>query len=147
MDDDKKTIDYMLRSTWQLVSKMYNEQAQKYGSTMAVGFTLLSIDPEHGSPSTSLGPRMGVEATSLSRILKSMEENDLIYRKPNPNDGRGVLIFLTEEGLKNREISKATVFKFNETVKNNISNQKLKHFFEVTQKISELISEKEVFQD
>ena len=32
---------------------------------------LLSIDPEKGTPSTSLGPKMGMEATSLSRTLKN----------------------------------------------------------------------------
>ena len=68
----EKTIDYVLRATWMAVSKMYNEQASKVDSTMATGFTLISIDPDEGTPSTSLGPKMGMEATSLSRTLKSM---------------------------------------------------------------------------
>ena len=51
------TIDYLLRSTWMAVAKMYNEEAGKKGSTMATGFALLSIDPENGTPSTSLGPK------------------------------------------------------------------------------------------
>jgi DNA-binding MarR family transcriptional regulator len=34
---------------------------------------------------------MGMEATSLTRTLKSMEEKGLIV-KENPDDGRGVLI-------------------------------------------------------
>jgi len=61
------TIDYMLRATWQAVARMYNEEAKLFNSTMAVGFTLLSIDPKTGTPSTALGPKMGMEATSLSR--------------------------------------------------------------------------------
>jgi hypothetical protein len=32
-----KTIDYILRATWQVVSRMYNEEASKYGATMATG--------------------------------------------------------------------------------------------------------------
>ncbi|GIR50705.1 MAG: hypothetical protein CM15mP59_4470 [Flavobacteriaceae bacterium] len=36
---------------------------------MATGLALLSIDTEEGVPSTSLGPRMGMESTSLSRTL------------------------------------------------------------------------------
>jgi len=48
----KKTIDHVLRHTWQSVSKMYNEEAAKYNGTMAVGFALLSIDPKKGTPST-----------------------------------------------------------------------------------------------
>lgn len=139
------TIDYALRTTWQAVTRMYNEQAAKFESTMATGFALLSIDPDEGTPSTSLGPRMGMEATSLSRTLKSMEERGLIIRKPNPDDGRGVLIFLTDFGKEKRKYSKDRVLKFNESIKNKISEEKLKHFYEVTETINEMISNKKIY--
>jgi DNA-binding MarR family transcriptional regulator len=140
-----KTIDYILRATWQAVARMYNEEASKYGGSMAIGFTLLSIDKEKGTPSTALGPKMGMESSSLTRTLKSLEEKGLIYRKPNPEDGRGVLIFLTEAGKEKRDLSKNTVLKFNETVKQNISEEKFQHFIEVAETINELIQEKNIF--
>ncbi|MPT33561.1 MarR family transcriptional regulator [Flavobacterium sp. WV_118_3] len=140
-----KTIDYVLRATWQAVARMYNEEATKYGATMATGFALLSIDRENGTPSTALGPKMGMEATSLTRTLKSMEDKGLIIRKKNPVDGRGVLIYLTKLGKEKRELSKATVLKFNETVKQNISEEKLNHFMEVAEIINELILDKTIF--
>jgi len=139
------TIDYALRATWQAVARMYNEEAKHFDLTMAIGFTLLSIDPKTGTPSTALGPKMGMEATSLSRILKSIEEKGYILRKPNPNDGRGVLIHLTQLGLKKREISKEVVFKFNDAVKENITDEKLSHFFEVADIINKLIADKKVY--
>jgi MarR family transcriptional regulator, organic hydroperoxide resistance regulator len=142
-----KTIDYVLRATWQAVSRMYNEEASKYGATMSTGFALLSIDKEEGTPSTTLGPKMGMEATSLTRTLKTMEEKGLIYRKPNPNDGRGILIFLTDFGKEKRELSKETVLKFNETVKQNVSEEKLKHFMEVSEIINTLIQDKSIFNE
>ncbi|MEZ4853366.1 MarR family winged helix-turn-helix transcriptional regulator [Flavobacterium sp.] len=142
-----KTIDYALRATWQAVSRMYNEEATKYGATMATGFALLSIDRENGTPSTALGPKMGMEATSLTRTLKSMEERGLIIRKKNPDDGRGVLIHLTKEGLEKRELSKNTVLKFNEVIKNNVSKEKLNHFMEVAELINDLISDKKIFNN
>jgi|SRR5690554_5457328 len=141
------TIDYALRATWQAVTKIYNEEAKKFDSTMAVGFTLLSIDPKMGTPSTALGPKMGMEATSLSRILKNMEEKGLIERRPNPNDGRGVLIHLTEFGLEKRDDSKEVVLNFNEVIRNHISEEKLDAFFEVTETINQLISEKKIFKN
>ena len=140
-----KTIDYLLRTTWLAVNKMYNEEAAKFDSTMATGFTLLSIDPENGTPSTSLGPIMGMEATSLSRILKKMDELGLIERKPNPEDGRGVLIHLTEFGREKREYSRDRVLTFNDTIKEHVSEEKLKHFQEVTETINELISNKKIY--
>ena len=140
-----KTIDYVLRATWQAVSRMYNEEAAKYDATMATGFALLSIDKEDGTPSTALGPRMGMEATSLTRTLKTMEEKGLIFRKKNPDDGRGVLLYLTPFGKEKRELSKNTVLKFNETVKQHVSEEKLAHFMEVAEIINELIHEKSIF--
>ena len=142
-----KTIDYILRATWQAVARMYNEEASKYGATMATGFALLSIDREKGTPSTSLGPKMGMEATSLTRTLKSMEERGLIIRKKNPTDGRGVLIHLTEEGLDKRELSKTTVLNFNETIKRHVTDEQLQNFMEVSEIINELIADKKIFTD
>ncbi len=143
----EKTIDYILRATWQAVSRMYNDEAQNFGASMATGFALLSMDKDKGTPSTSLGPKMGMEATSLTRTLKSMEDKGLIIRKKNPDDGRGVLIYLTDFGREKRELSRNTVLKFNETVKKHVSEEKLKHFTEVTDIINELILEKKIFNN
>jgi DNA-binding MarR family transcriptional regulator len=141
----EKTIDYILRATWQAVSRMYNEEASKYDGSMAIGFALLSIDKDEGTPSTAISSRMGMEATSLTRTLRTLEEKGLITRKKNPDDGRGVLIYLTDLGKEKRELSKTTVLKFNEIIKKNISDEKLKHFMEVSDIITDLISEKKIF--
>jgi DNA-binding MarR family transcriptional regulator len=124
---------------------MYNEEAAKFDSTMATGFALLNIDPEDGTPSTALGPKMGMESTSLSRILKTMEERGLIERRPNPDDGRGVLIHLTEFGREKREYSRERVLKFNETVRDNISEEKMKNFYEVAELIVDMITNKRIY--
>ncbi|MFI2743388.1 MarR family winged helix-turn-helix transcriptional regulator [Zhouia sp. PK063] len=145
MKDKNKTIDYALRATWQAVARMYNEEAAKFDTTMATGFTLLSIDPEKGTPSTALGPKMGMEATSLSRILKSMQQKGLIERKPNPNDGRGVLIHLTDFGKEKRAVSKEVVLKFNEVITEHTTPEQLKHFYDVIEVISNLITEKKIY--
>lgn len=141
----EKSIDHHLRATWQAVAKMYNEQAQKHDSTMAVAFVLLNIDYENGTPSTALGPQMGMEPTSLSRILKNMEEKGVIYRDKNPDDGRSVLIKLTDFGKEKREMSKSTVIIFNQKIRENISEEKLKNFFEVTDTINRLITNRDIF--
>lgn len=141
----EKTIDYILRATWQAVARMYNEEAGKYGATMSIGFALLSIDKENGISSTALGPQMGMEPTSLTRTLKSMEEKGLIVRKKNPVDGRGVIIHLTKLGKEKRDLSKDRVLKFNETIKQHLSQEKLDNFIEVAEVINELISEKLIY--
>ena len=132
----KKTIDASLRTTWNAVSKMYNREASKFNSTMAMGFALLNIEAE-GTPSSSLGPKLGMESTSISRLLKSMENKKLIKRVPNPSDGRSVLIFLTPFGKEKRDDSRSVVLNFNHVIENQLSDIQIKHFFEVTECIME----------
>ena len=143
----EKTIDYTLRNTWQAVSRMYNEEASKFEGSMAIGFALLSIDREQGTPSSKISARMGMEATSLTRTLKSLEDKGLITREKNPDDGRGVLVYLTDLGKEKRALSKETVLKFNQTIKDKITAEQLQHFIEVTDIINDLIAEKKIFEN
>ncbi len=140
------TIDALYRATWQAIAKMYNEEASKYDTTMATGLALLSIDPVIGTPSTAIGPKMGMEATSLSRTLKTLEDKGLIVREPNPEDGRSVLLKLTEEGLSKRDLSKSLVLEFNTQISNTIDSKKLDAFREVSEAIIELIQSKNIYQ-
>src|SRR5690554_452267 len=82
MDHSQKDnyVDFYLRHAWHKISRMYNQKAKAHGLTMSIGFILLIVDKE-GTPSTQLGPRMGMEPTSLSRTLKTMEKKGYIYRK------------------------------------------------------------------
>ncbi len=132
----KKTIDAVLRSSWYAVSKMYNREASKFDSTMATGFVLLNIQPE-GTPSTSLGPKLGMESTSLSRLLNRMEKKKMIERVTNPKDGRSVLIYLTSFGKEKRDDSRMVVLNFNQLIEEKLSDQQIKSFFEVTDCIME----------
>ena len=142
-----KSIDHQLRATWQAVAKMYNEQAAQYDSTMATAFVLLNIDKEKGTPSTALGPLMGMEPTSLSRILKTMEDNGAICREKNPDDGRSVIIKLTDYGKEMRKFSKSHVIQFNNSIREAVTEEDLEGFFKVTSTINKLIADKEIYKE
>jgi DNA-binding MarR family transcriptional regulator len=136
--DKKYFVDFVLRHLWHKTSRLYNQKANEYGVSISVGFILLNVDKE-GTPSTQLGPKMGMEPTSLSRTLKTMEENNLIYREADIEDKRKVLIFLTQEGVDKRRIAKQVVLEFNDHIISSIPKGKLKTFFEVAEKLDEAI--------
>lgn len=127
-------VDFVLRHLWHKTSRMYNQKANDYGVSISVGFIMLNIDKE-GTPSTQLGPKMGMEPTSLSRTLKTMEEKGWIRREVDKNDKRKVLIFLTDEGIEKRKIAKDVVLNFNERIAQSIPKGKLNTFFEVAERI------------
>jgi DNA-binding MarR family transcriptional regulator len=141
----EETIDFNIRSTWHKISRMYNVQAAEHGVSMATGMVLLNIDIKKGTPSTSLGPKMGMESRSLTRTLKNLEEQNVIYREADKHDKRKVRIFLTELGKEKREISKEKVIQFNEHLRKNIKEKDLEKFFEVMDNINELIDENNIF--
>lgn len=142
----EQTIDHNIKATWHAISRMYNQQAAKHGGTMSTGYVLLNINSEEGIAATKIAPLMGLEARSLTRMLKTMEEAGLIYRKADATDRRSVKIFLTPEGKKMKEKSKEVVLLFNETVQKKIKANKLTVFFEVLQDINSVIEENNIYE-
>ena len=138
------TIDYLLRTTWNAVTKMYNEEAAQYDSTMVVGFTLLSIDPKEGSLSMTLGPKMGIEPTSLSRTLAKLEEAGLIKREVSKADKRNVIIKLTKKGLEMRDVSKNYVLDFQQKVNEALTEKEMNQLIKSLDKIQKLAQEQTI---
>jgi MarR family transcriptional regulator, organic hydroperoxide resistance regulator len=134
----EETIDHNIKAAWHAISRMYNQQATKHDITTSIGFVLLNIHSEEGTPATKIAPLMGLEARSLTRMLKTMEERKLIYREQDRIDKRSVRIFLTDLGKKKKEVSRETVLFFNNKVREMVSQDKLKIFFEVMNEINQL---------
>lgn len=126
-----ENVDLMLKSVWLAVSKMYSEQASMHNSTAVQALTLLKIDPKEGTRSTNLGPKMAIEPTSLTRIIKLLEDNGYIYKEKTTSDKREVIIKLTDKGLKSRNLSKEVVVGFNKKVLEKIDPEKFAVFKEV----------------
>lgn len=126
-----ENVDLMLKSVWLAVSKMYSEQASMHNSTAVQALTLLKIDPKEGTRSTNLGPKMAIEPTSLTRIIKLLEDNGYIYKEKTTSDKREVIIKLTDKGLKSRNLSKEVVVGFNKKVVERIDSEKFAVFKEV----------------
>ena len=136
----EQLFEFHIRNNWFKISRYYNQIASKYNMSFSWGFILLNIEKE-GTPSTSLGPRMGMEPTSLSRTLKNMEERGLIYRKQDDIDKRKSLVFLTEEGVEKRKMARDVVLEFNEVLYKRLPKTKVKAFFDVMVRLDGILNE------
>lgn len=133
-----ETVDSKLKAAWQLISRMYNAEAIKYGGTIAIGHFLLNIDSHEGSYASDIAPLLGMENTSLSRIISTLEKEKLITRKSDKTDKRKVKILLTEKGKKNKELAKQSVRNFNMMVEEKVGKKDLALFCKTITEITEL---------
>ncbi len=145
--ESEETIDYNLRKTWYNISKMYNRTANEYMGSMSLGMIILNIDLIEGTPSTRLGPRMGMEATSLSRSLNKLEKLGVIKRKSDPKDKRRSVIHLTKIGIDWRKVAKDVVIDFNKSIQSHFNKEEMDIFFEILKKINKIVDDKRLKND
>lgn len=136
----EEALDFHLRSSWLGVSRMYNEIAERHGLTVSMAFILINI-PKSGANPTKLGPKMGMQANSLSRTLKSLEDKNFIVRRREKGDKREVLIFLTEEGVKARKTANSIIADFNEILYARVSPEQRVVFFQTVALVHQSIKE------
>jgi DNA-binding MarR family transcriptional regulator len=135
----RRSVDFSLKASWLAISRMYNQLGGPYELTHSNGFVLLNIDREHGTPATKIAPSLGMEARSLTRMLKTMEDNGWIYRESDALDKRKVIIKLTELGRQKRDLSRLTVKFFQHKIAQRISPEELNTFFQTIQKINDVV--------
>ncbi len=105
---------------------------------MSIGYVLLNIDKQ-GTPSTKLGPKMGMESRSLTRVLNNLEKEGLIKRIKDGEDKRKMNVFLTDDGKRMRDESKRIVLEFNTTLADTIGRDEFKTFLKTMEKINKHI--------
>jgi DNA-binding MarR family transcriptional regulator len=136
-----ETIDSKIKTSWQIISRMYNAEAAQYGGSIAIGHFLLNIDSDEGAYASEIAPMLGMESTSLSRIIKALEEEKMIIRKSDKTDKRKVKIILTQKGRENKELAKNIVRNFNSAIESRIGKQRIEEFIKTISEISQLAEE------
>jgi MarR family transcriptional regulator, organic hydroperoxide resistance regulator len=137
-----ETVDSKIKSCWQIIGRMYNGEAAQYGGSIAIGHFLLNIDSDEGAYASDIAPMLGMESTSLSRIIKTLENEKMIVRKSDKTDKRKVKIILTQKGKENKELAKNIVRNFNSEIENRIGKKRIDEFIKTISEITELAEER-----
>lgn len=92
----------------QLLLSRYDALLKPYALTFAryEALVLLHFSRSGELPLSVIGERLMVHPTSVTNTIDRLVAQSLVERRPNPNDGRGVLARLTTEGRK--VVKKAT---------------------------------------
>ena len=119
---------------------LYNAEADRRGIPFSYVFILLHTERQ-GTPSTKLGPKMGMESTSLSRTLKGMEAMGLIERRKDANDKRSMRVFLTQNGVAARRQARDLVVSVNDRLRELMGSDAVDRLLIEMKRLNEILDE------
>jgi DNA-binding MarR family transcriptional regulator len=134
------TIDFHLRWGWTKLSRLYNSEAERRGIPFSYVFILLHTE-RAGTPSTKLGPKMGMEPTSLSRSLRGMESMGWIQRRPDEHDKRMMRVYLTETGVAARREARDLVVTVNERLRQMLGADSVDRLLNEMKRLNEVLDQ------
>ncbi len=79
--------------------------------------------------------KLGLRSSTATEILKKMELDELIIRKPAKNDGRLKKIIVTEKALKYKDIVVNDLKNFEKKLKTGLSEEEIDIFLKVVEKM------------
>ncbi|WP_102224156.1 MarR family winged helix-turn-helix transcriptional regulator [Acidimangrovimonas sediminis] len=103
LDTSGKAVTGRLLMLGEMVFERMNETTTKFGlkyTTYAIIATLRVSGPPYRLSPKALQATLLITSGGLSNLLARTEKQGLIRRMTDPEDGRGVVVELTEEGLR-----------------------------------------------
>lgn len=86
----------------QILLAQVDAVVRPYGLTFAryEALVLLTFSRSGELPMSKIGERLMVHPTSVTNTIDRLVRSGLVTKRPNPDDGRGVLASITEEGRR-----------------------------------------------
>ena len=97
MYDARKHICFNLGRVMRRVYDYYEKRLSPFGLTPPQYFVLGALWMGDGTTIGELGDRVSLDSSTLTGIIDRMEKSGYVERKPNPDDRRSALVFLTKK--------------------------------------------------
>ena len=89
------------------ISQIYDDALTPHGLTIGQMGLLASLSRRHGIGIGALAQKLSSDASTISRLVRPLEQAGLLEIAPDPEDGRGRLVRLTELGAERRRAAAA----------------------------------------
>jgi len=96
---------------------------------------VLSSIPVDGITMSNLSHRIGVDNSTLTRLIGILEHKGLVERRKNKNDRRSKLVNLTKVGENNIKVIEENTLNFSEKVLKSFSQSEKSSFRDVLSKL------------
>ena len=95
MYDARKHICFNLGRVMRRVYDYYEQRLSLFGLTVPQYFVFNALWMGEGISIGELGERVSLDSSTLTGIIDRMERSGYVERRPNPDDRRSMLVFLT----------------------------------------------------
>jgi MarR family transcriptional regulator, transcriptional regulator for hemolysin len=90
-----REFGFILNDVARMLRTYADYKASQFGITRAQWVVLVRLDRFEGLKQAELAEMLDLQPITLTRLLDRLAECDLIERRPDPNDRRAKLLFLT----------------------------------------------------
>jgi MarR family transcriptional regulator for hemolysin len=90
-----REFGFILNDVARMLRTYADHKASQFGITRAQWVVLVRLDRFEGLKQAELAEMLDLQPITLTRLLDRLAECDLIERRPDPNDRRAKLLFLT----------------------------------------------------
>ena len=90
-----REFGFILNDVARMLRTYADHKASQFGITRAQWVVLVRLDRFEGLKQAELAEMLDLQPITLTRLLDRLAECDLIERRPDPNDRRAKLLYLT----------------------------------------------------
>ena len=96
MNDYRDCIGFLLAKASQRVSGVFKARLRPYGLTPVQNLILSALREEDGVPVGEIGRKLALDTATLTGTLDRMAQAGWVEKRPDPEDGRVVRVWMTE---------------------------------------------------
>jgi|SRR5690606_24447596 len=128
------SLGYLTNWAGRLLVKELERHLAPIGLTPAHMPVLLALEQGEASQK-AIAERAGVEQATMTATLGRMERDGLVTRRPNPDDGRSILVALTPGAREKLPLVEAAVSAINTKVLAQLTPEEGQQFIALTKKV------------
>ena len=89
---------FRLYAASRLITQAYHPLLSEYGLTYPQYLVLMVLWEKDAQPVNDIAKRLHLETNTVTPLLKRMEAEDIVTRRPGEKDGRQMIVSLTGKG-------------------------------------------------
>ena len=140
--DPETSVGFLLHDVSRLMRAWFDERAQALGLTRAQWRVLVHLGPRQGINQTSLAEILELDNVTLSRHIDRLERAGWLERRPDPEDRRAWRLYLAEASRPTLEKMETLAAEAQMAALADLSTEQRALFVETLAKIKENLSPK-----